>query len=193
MNSIKLANFISFILGPQIWFPVIFYLLLSRTDLSITYPKIIVPLIFLLQVIIPLAGPFIAFKKGKIKSLDIPERKDRVGFMLVASLSWLTSLLVIYFFGNFALFKTSLIIFVLIFIMFLITLFWKISIHVATNTAGVFFVNYVYGWHFLYLFLLIPLVAWARLKLRVHTPFQLISGFLVTACVASVYIFFFSK
>ena len=61
-------------------------------------------------------------------------------------------------------------------VFFAITLLWKISFHssVATGcvTVLVMLVNPQFGW----LFLLIPLIAWARVHRKRHTPLQTVVG-----------------
>lgn len=68
----------------------------------------------------------------------------------------------------------------------LITLFWKISFHGATITAAVTTTMMVAGYSAWPVILLVPLVGWARIRLRRHTPRQVIYGSLVGAAIAMV-------
>lgn len=64
-----------------------------------------------------------------------------------------------------------------------ITLVWKISLHmlgVGMLVTAAFFLE---GWRWWPLALLIPLVAWARLQLHRHTPYQLTGGLLLGAVI----------
>jgi hypothetical protein len=68
--------------------------------------------------------------------------------------------------------------------MFTISIFWKISMHMAGvggfSIALVFVFGAAAGWAFLSL----PLVAWARLHRRKHTPAQLAAGAIAGIAIA---------
>jgi membrane-associated phospholipid phosphatase len=64
-------------------------------------------------------------------------------------------------------------------ILFLITLFWQVSIHTATTAGVVTFAIYVLGSEAVLLTLLVPLVAWARVYLERHTITQTVWGTLI--------------
>jgi membrane-associated phospholipid phosphatase len=186
--STKLASLLSVILSPQVWLLLMFLLFMVNREISFKNSEITVPLVFLLQIVIPLLGPYLAYKKGVIKDLDVPNRKDRVKFLLIASICWLISIFITYFYGSYTIFKMTLLSFILISIFLVITRFWKISIHVGVNTTAILFINYLYNWQFLFLFILIPIVAWSRYKLKVHTLSQVIAGFLVTFLVITIFL-----
>lgn len=66
-----------------------------------------------------------------------------------------------------------------------ITLVWKISLHmlaVGTFTAAFLFILGPSWWA---ISLLVPLVAWSRLRLHRHTPYQVLGGFLLGVAVTS--------
>jgi len=73
----------------------------------------------------------------------------------------------------------------------LISLFWKVSVHTTGIAGPVTGLTYVFGWVVTPLYLLLLPVGWARLKLRAHTPAQLVVGvivaFLVTFLVYRVF------
>ncbi len=68
----------------------------------------------------------------------------------------------------------------------LITLFWKISFHGAAITAAATATLMVGGLSTWPVMLLVPLVGWARIRLRRHTPRQVIYGSLMGALIAFV-------
>jgi membrane-associated phospholipid phosphatase len=68
----------------------------------------------------------------------------------------------------------------------LITLGWKISLHVATATGATAVLWWRLGPWAAALILLVLLVAWARLTLRRHTPAQVAAGAAVSAAVSTV-------
>lgn len=67
-----------------------------------------------------------------------------------------------------------------------ITLVWKISLHmlgVGTLTAALLL---IFGPQWWPVSVLVPLVAWARLRLHRHTPYQLVGGFVVGVAITSI-------
>ncbi len=68
----------------------------------------------------------------------------------------------------------------------LVTLFWKISIHVAVVSGAVTILILVFGPAMLLLAPLVALVAWARIDLQDHTPAQTIAGALLGAMAAGI-------
>jgi len=67
-----------------------------------------------------------------------------------------------------------------------ITLFWKISIHVAVAAGTVVVLYLLFGPALLVLAPLVALSAWARVELRDHSPAQAAVGAAVGAAVAGV-------
>lgn len=80
---------------------------------------------------------------------------------------------------------------VLVGILSLITLFWKISFHGATITAAATTTVLVAGYYAWPVVLLVPLVCWARIRLKQHTPRQVIYGSVLGALIALVLVYEF--
>ncbi len=75
---------------------------------------------------------------------------------------------------------------VLVGILSIVTLFWKVSFHGATISAVVMTLILVVGlaaWPTLFL---IPLVGWSRIRLKRHTPYQVVIGCFLGAFIALV-------
>ena len=68
----------------------------------------------------------------------------------------------------------------------LVTLVWKISIHVAVVAGAIVILVLVFGRLLIVLAPLVALTAWARITLRDHTPAQVVGGGLLGAVVAGV-------
>jgi membrane-associated phospholipid phosphatase len=75
---------------------------------------------------------------------------------------------------------------VAIVIFMVINLFWKISLHTAFMSAAVSVLTIVYGAHGAWTILLVPLVAWARLEMKLHSAAQVTAGALLAAFVTVV-------
>jgi hypothetical protein len=138
---------------------------------------------------IPLAYLLIGRKRGWVSDMELSRREERPRFILVSLSSDVLALLVLHFFGGpYLLTVIVLTYFGLAIVMFSISNFWKISMHMAGvggfSTALVF----VFGAPALWAFLSLPLVAWARLKRHKHTPAQLAAG-AIAGVVVTLFIF----
>jgi len=71
--------------------------------------------------------------------------------------------------------------------MFTISNYWKISLHMVGVSGFSTILVYVFGLGAWWVFLSLPIVAWARTFRKKHTPTQLIAGaiggFLITTLV----------
>lgn len=64
-----------------------------------------------------------------------------------------------------------------------ITLYWKISFHVAVFTAGVFAMGELLSWEWLWCLLFLPVIIWARIKRRRHDIWQTSAAAVIAAAV----------
>jgi membrane-associated phospholipid phosphatase len=58
----------------------------------------------------------------------------------------------------------------------LVTLFWKISLHTGVFATAVAFTAVLWGRNWLWPALILPLIAWSRLRLRKHNLAQVVIG-----------------
>lgn len=184
-----MAQLISNLFNIVTWLPIIYICLLSKTNLTSNQLRKIIPAIIIFQLIIPLGYILFLYFKKEISDFDMTKRKERIKPLSVTTISIFVSLILIYFSGNKFIIFFFLMIFILIFVNTLITLFWKISFHMAANTIAAILLNFLFDWQLPYLYILIPLIFWSRLKLKKHTVAQLIGGFLVNGLI----IFFLLK
>lgn len=68
----------------------------------------------------------------------------------------------------------------------------KASVHLATATAAILFIGVTYKGYFFLLLGLIPLLAWARVKMKEHTPMETLVGTILGLVVTSI-VYFISK
>lgn len=68
----------------------------------------------------------------------------------------------------------------------IINLFWKISLHTAFVTASVAVLIIVYGKMAVWTIMFVPLIAWARLEMRLHTPPQVFTGGLLAVSIVII-------
>lgn len=183
MTSKKLAKFLSIILGPHILSPILFIVVIFKSNLQSNQLAIIFPTVLLLQVIIPVSYLIIAPKLGWVSEWDMKTQKERQPFFVLLFILTTISLFVIYLFGNKLLLHLNLIFLFLLIVLSAITIFWKISLHASLNTAVAIIINFLFDWKFPILFLVIPTIYWARLQLKKHSTSQLLAGITLTTLV----------
>lgn len=178
----KFAHSVSIFLGFP-WLSVVLWLLVFETGLiqqQIAFFSIVLPL---LNIIIPFGYFLWALKKGTISDMDITKRQQRYGVMTLMLILQFISLWLIYVYGNAKLLELSLIIDAVFICTYLVTLVWKISLHMTINMIGILMLNVLFDWKYLYLLTLVPLVMWSRYYLKKHTCGQLIAGTLLSGVV----------
>ena len=194
MSSTSIARIVSFVFGPFFWIPVLFIIVLANSELTYDQAKFLIPTIFVLDVVVPIAYLVFAPKFGWTKSWEINDRSKRTHFYLLAGAMTFLTLIVVYLIGSTILFAYNLIFFVLVSTYLLINLKWKISGHAAMNTLGITIIVWVYGWHLAWLFVvLLPLVYWSRMRLKRHSIWQLLAGTGVTIIVFGLGVMLFSQ
>lgn len=138
----------------------------------------------LFATLLPMIMIYIMVKRGLLKDVYVYDRRNRFKPFLGATLC--------YFLGLVTLLAVSAPLLVTVLMagylvntifMMLITLRWKISIHASGIAGPATFLIYVFGIQFWWTLLLIIPVGWARLKLKAHTPAQIIVGFLLTVAL----------
>ena len=71
-------------------------------------------------------------------------------------------------------------------IFMIINFFWKISLHTAFISASVAVLIIVYGKGAAWTVIFVPLIAWARLEMRLHTPAQVAAGALLSVAIVTI-------
>ncbi|MFN8454392.1 MAG: phosphatase PAP2 family protein, partial [Anaerolineae bacterium] len=124
-------------------------------------------------------------RRGKLADIYMPERETRLRPLTLIMVWALVCLMlarrweappVVEFFVVAAIVLTG--------ILSLVTLFWKISFHGATISAAATATLMVAGSSAWPMMLLVPLVGWARVRLKRHTLRQVVYGSLVGALIA---------
>lgn len=192
VSPAKIAELISEIFGPHLWMPVLLVLLLLRTGLSSEQLSILLPGLVAFLLVVPFTYLHLALNLGWVSKWDLPKKEERRPIIAIFIICSIISLFLVNQFGT----KTLLDLFVLLltigFIASVITIFWKISIHMVLDTTGVLVTNLLFGWHLWPLFILIPIVAWARFKLKRHTLLQILAGVLLSIIIFSAGIKYFN-
>jgi membrane-associated phospholipid phosphatase len=187
----RLAKVVSYILHP-LWMPLITLVWVLREDPFLFVQGDVFIFLFIILLINSLApglSIFIMYKRGMISSLEVEKRKERfVPFLLVMlyySLSYMVLRTKQTPIPN-EIYSLLFALIVSLAISMLISFKYKISMHTMAQGAlfGVFFalgVKHALQFHLLLMCIALmgALVAWARLRMKVHTPSQVLTGWLL--------------
>ena len=182
----KFSSVISFVFNPLLFGIYVFSALIFSQKYLLHKEKWILWSIALFFVtILPTIYLFQLKKRKEIRSLDIDDRKKRIVPLLLGFICFSIGFSTLY------LFKAPGIVLGLMFcyvtntlIVWLITIFWKVSVH-AIGVSGPLMALYIcFGQYVLPLFIISVLVGISRIVLNKHTPMQVLVGtgigFLVT-------------
>ncbi len=174
----KFSSVISFVFNPLFFGVYVFSALIFSQKNIVQKEKWILWFIALFFVtILPSIYLFHLKKKKEIRSLDIDDRKKRIVPLLLGFICFSIGFTILY------LLNAPGIVLGLMFcyvsntlIIWLITIFWKVSVH-AIGVAGPFMTLYIcFGQYILPLFLIVVLVGISRIILNKHTPMQVMVG-----------------
>jgi len=171
----RLAVAISNVLSPPVLVAPILALGVWLSDVPGTWRY--AALYLAIAVLVPLGDLVWLLHRGKVSDFHLAQRGQRTRPFLVSILCTTASLLLLVRLDAprifIALVQAALLQAVLL---FLITLFWQVSIHTATVAGFATLAVLALGSSGLALLLLVPVVGWARVHLRRHTVAQTIAG-----------------
>jgi membrane-associated phospholipid phosphatase len=188
-NKLNLAKFISGLLSPFIIISamLLFVLFYYYGSFVKNLPNALISLFF--TVVVPGITIVWLYKHKLIKDIHLNKRSERQIPLLMCIASAVSGLMFLVLIGSPKYLLAVSMMFILnCLAVFLITFFWKISIHAATYAAAATVVLFIDGsfWWFLYFGLI--LVGWARVYEKKHTLAQIIGGS-VLAIILTVFIF----
>lgn len=189
-HSMLLAEAVSIIFGVP-WIFIIGWVLLFSSGLVKSQIIFMFIAFFILYFLVPTIYMLYSLKKGYIEDFDMTKRQERYGILSVLLVAHLMNLVLAFLYMTPEFIEKLLIVAIVYTTIYLITFYWKISLHMSLNMVGITFINMATGWHYIWLYVLIPLVAWSRLKLEKHTPAQLFWGSVIPYVEIAVIRLFF--
>lgn len=183
-----LANIISRVFDPPVVGTLVLILAFTKSALPAARALPLGLAIFWLIAGIPLVLLVWGIKTGRIKNWDLTERRERIVPIIIEVILTVIAGALVVIWGNSFLESVMVMLLGWMVGFLLITLVWKISGHVAANTLAVGLTLSWLGGRSWALLLLIPLVAWARVKRGDHTAAQAAAGAVWSALVLSVYL-----
>ena len=183
----RMANYIS-VIGQPVFIPIpVFILLATKISDPVKCALVIIVSLFFVTVVPTAVTYYFSIKLGR-RDGDIPDRTLRFKPMMLGVVSYLIGTLCLYFMDAPKVMTVLMLCYAIVtFVMTIITLYWKISIHsVGVVGPSMALAITFWPWGLLYI-LLLPPIAWSRYVLKRHTPAQLIAGaltgFLITGAL----------
>ncbi|MBU4483018.1 MAG: hypothetical protein KKG62_02825 [Actinobacteria bacterium] len=131
--------------------------------------------------IIPYLYIRILIRKKVLDDLHISNKEDRIKPLIITIISNTVGFSILYILKAPLFLKAMFLIVIISTIIFgIITYFWKVSAHTAWITFMVITFNILFGKWMLFLLPLIPMVGWARVKIKRHSVKQVISGSIIS-------------
>lgn len=186
-NEEGIARWVSHVISPHIVGVVLLSLITIKYSDNPLEVLLWLALMMPLIALPPLGYLLWLVQTGAIEDIYMPNRKSRLR-PLAVMMVWLSICLGLIRYGEATPIVEVLIfsVIVLVGILSLVTLFWKISFHGASITAAATATMMMAGSYTWPIMLLVPLVGWSRVRLRRHTPRQVIYGSLVGALIALI-------
>jgi hypothetical protein len=183
----SLARVVSDIFSPPVLAVPALLMGVLASDVSGTYRFAV--LYLLVGVLLPVLYVVWLLKSGRITDFHLSDRRQRRGpFIASLGCGFAAFGLLIYLGAPSAFLAPLLALLAQIFLLFVITLAWQVSVHTATTAGLVTFACLAFGPAAACWALLVPLVAWARIYLRRHTLAQTLAGaFLGSACFLALF------
>ena len=123
----------------------------------------------------------------KLDGIFINPREQRTRIYLMAIILAIISCAVLYYIDSPELLMATFVAgLTAIAVFMLVNLFWKISLHTAFVAGSVTILIILYSVTGIWAVLLLPLIAWARIQMKLHSPAQAASGMLVSACIVVI-------
>lgn len=159
-------------------------ILIVTSNIILTQTKLTIVSFLLLALAVPAAYLVYGLKTGKIKDIFISDRRERYNLLIIASVvATLFTAILWYFSAPKLILAYSTAALVLALVMTIVTFFWKISGHTSVLTLNLLTLLFVWQYNHLWLVILLPIVAWARIKLKVHTLEQVVAGTVVSTMI----------
>jgi len=173
----KIARTISYIFdGSFISIPVFLIICMVVVDNKIEAIKW-ASICLLFGTVIPYLYIGFLYKKREINDMHIPRREDRIKPLVVSSISYMVCFIILNVLEG-PLFLKSIFAVSIVssIILTVVTYFWKISLHTSWITFVVITFNILFGRWMLLMVPLIPVIGWARVRIKKHTVNQVILG-----------------
>lgn len=201
----KFSKILSYLLHPILMPIIVLYIGINNVDyfylIFHNYSNTLYLIILAFTMVLPLISAILFVKLGRVESLEMRKRKERRGPLFISILIMIIGFPIFYSIAKLsphlsAIYISSII---LLFFSFLITIRWKISLHMMGigGATGTFIaLNYIFGgiYYFIFLFFALSgLLAFSRLDQKAHNESQVYVGFVLGCVFQSLFIVYYSS
>lgn len=138
-------------------------------------------------ILVLLAIVYYFVRKGKFSDLDVSTQKQRPLLFLLDFIFAAVYISILYLFhAPKELFIGNIAVFLVVIVLAVVNKFIKASVHMAVLSGALTLFVFMGGLVYLWGFLLIPVLAWARLATKRHAPKEVIAGTVVGILVAGL-------
>ena len=201
----KFSKIISYLLHPILTPIIVLYIGINNVDylylIFHNYSNNLYVIILTFTMALPLISSILFVKSGRVESLEMRKRKERRGPLFISILIMIIGFPIFYSIAKLSSHLSAIYIssIILLFFSFLITIRWKISLHMlgVGGATGTFIaLNYIFGgiYYFVILFFFLSgLLAFARLDQKAHNASQVYVGFVLGCVFQSLFIVHYSS
>ncbi|GAC1561804.1 MAG: hypothetical protein PVS3B3_28710 [Ktedonobacteraceae bacterium] len=184
---VRIARYVSNILSPlAVSLPFVFFVALYHAQNVLMASLYALIILFFLS-FGPMVYILVGVRMGKFTDPDVSMRSQRIGPFLFGIASALIGLGTLFFTHGPKNLQTLLLITIVSgFVMMIVTLWWKISIHASSLAAAATVLTALYGSIVLPVFVLLAAVCWSRVVLRRHTLGQVVAGSCVSIALTTL-------
>ena len=138
--------------------------------------------------VLPILSVLLLFRFSKVSNVHLHDKDERLLPLCITCVSMALGAIVLYNIGASWKIVWVCLAFVANSIVFsIITAFWKISFHTSVATGCILVLVLLVNFKLIWLFLVVPIIAWARLYRKRHTLLQTIAGTVVATIVTMLY------
>jgi len=178
----KLAFLVSRVFGPESTISIGIWALMSfATDLVWEENLWFVGVMLLVNLIIPIGVYGFFFLTKRITDIEVTDRRERPPVLITVQVVYSFGLVLSYYFATEFYFSIALWVYLSLLIATMISLFWKISLHMVGNTMFFLLAIELLKLPIFLAVLALLVVAWSRLVLEKHTSMQLAAGTILPA------------
>ncbi|MDE0315788.1 MAG: hypothetical protein OXM61_12860 [Candidatus Poribacteria bacterium] len=141
--------------------------------------------------VLPILAIAMLFRFSKVSNFHLPAKEERLIPLCLTLVSMILGTIILYQIGASQRIIWVCQVFIVNSIVFsVITPLWKISFHTSVTTSCIIVLMLLVNLNLVWLFLLIPLIAWARVYRERHTLLQTVTGTLLATAITMLFSIF---
>ncbi|MAX68458.1 MAG: hypothetical protein CMP60_02050 [Flavobacteriales bacterium] len=201
----KFSKILSYLLHPILMPIIVLYISINHVDyfslIFHNYSNTLYIIVLIFTMVLPLISAILFMKLGRVESLEMRKRKERRGPLFISILIMIIGFPIFYSIAQLSFHLSAIYIssIMLLFVSYLITIRWKISLHmlgIGGATGSFIALNYIFGGIYycvVLFFFLSGLLSFSRLDQKSHNESQVYVGFFLGCVFQSLFIVNYSS